>query len=329
MPVRLTPVYGIAIALLVTACNEPTCGRALADACRKAKDMAYAMGVQIADDYIEGSPIIGDAATMGATGKGAISLRLTGMQRQAIRVGGPTVRTDSVEAPSTFSSDDKPAVGIAIDGVAGAWGGWRVGQTRMGGVDILGNVVIVPNANHGDFDFRGTPVLLGNGVRIGITEETRSLPAISLTGMLRLGFEFSGSLRNLPTDSGQSVSLELNHGNFGSLEYRLAASKKVGRLSVSSGIGHNVYYISTDYAVDGGALGTGYEDTSFNITRTVGYVGISYTRNKLTYGAELARVTGGDLPGMLNTFGSHGSTASRNYLALGVRMPVGRTVDRR
>ena len=287
------------------------------------------MGVQIGDDYFEGSPIIGDAGAMGATGKGAISMRLTGMQRQAIRVGGQIVRTDGTEAASKFSSDDKTAAAIAIDGVIGVWRGWRVGHTRMGGVDVLGNAVIVPNANHGDFDGRGTRVLLGNGVRIGIAEETRSLPALSLTGTLRLGFEFSGSLPNLQTDSGRSITIGLDRGQLGLLEYRLAASKKLGKFGVSGGVGHSVYFITTDYTIDGQTFGTGFEDVSFNITRTAAFVGASYTRHKLTYGAELSRVMGGDLPGMLNTFGSHGATAARNYLSLGVRVPIGRTLDKR
>ena len=83
---RPTPVYGIVIVLLSAACEQPTCAGRLTDACRKARDMAHAMGVQIADDYADGSPILGDVATMGATEKGAVSIRLTGMQRQAIRV---------------------------------------------------------------------------------------------------------------------------------------------------------------------------------------------------------------------------------------------------
>ena len=289
------------------------------------------MGVQIADDYIGGSPVLGDASTMGATGKGAFSFRLTGMERHDVRVSGQTVRTDSTVPPSasTFRSDATVATAISIDGVAGAWGGWPVGSIRMGGIDLLGSIVIAPNVHHGDFHVRGTPVMFGTGIRIGITEETRSLPAMSLTGVMRYGFEFSGSLASMPTDSGQSVGIDLSHGDLSSLEYRFAASKTTGKFGVSGGIGHSVVYVATDYAVDGGTLGRGFENTSFNFTRTVAFVGATYTRDKLTYGAELRRVMGGDLPAMVNTFGEGGAMAARNYLSLGVRVPIGRTVDRR
>ena len=326
---RPTPVYGIAMALLFTACTEPTCGGHLSDACRKARDMAHAMGVQIADEYTDGNPILGDVAPMGGTGKGALSVRLTGMEREAIRVGGQTVRTDGSEAASRFSSDAAVAPVISIDAVIGAWGGTPVGQTRIGGVDILGSVIIAPNVNRGDVRVGGAPLVFGNGVRIGITEETRLIPAMSLSGMIRLGPDFSVSLPDLPTDSGQSVRIDLQRGHLASLEYRFAASKKVGKFGVSGGIGQNFYYISTDYVVDAGALGSGFESTSFNVTRTAAFVGATYTRDKLTFGAELGRVMGGDLPAMLNSFGDGRVTAARNHLSLGVRVPIGRTVDRR
>jgi hypothetical protein len=125
------------------------------------------------------------------------------------------------------------------------------------------------------------------------------------------------------------VKISFERGSFGTLEYRLAASKKAGDFGVSGGIGHNVYFITTAYDIDGGALGTGVESTSFNVTRTAAFVGATYTRKQLTLGAELGRVMGGDLPAMVNTFGDRGPTPARNYLSLGVRVPAGRTLDRR
>jgi hypothetical protein len=291
--------------------------------------MAHAMGVEIADEYTEGNPILGDVAPMGATGKGALSVRLTGIEREAIRVGGQTVRTDSSVAPSRFSSDAAVTPIISIDAVIGAWGGRPVSQTRMGGIDVLGSVIIAPNVNRGDVRVGGAPFVFGSGVRVGITEETRAIPAMSLSGLIRLGPDFSVSLPNLPTDSGQSVRIDLQRGYLASLEYRFAASKKAGKFDVSGGIGQNFYYLSTDYLVDGGELGSGFESTSFNVTRTAAFVGATYTRDKLTFGAEFGRVMGGDLPAMLNSFGDRRATAARNHLSLGIRVPIGRTVDRR
>jgi hypothetical protein len=289
--------------------------------------MAYAIGIQIADESSDGNAILGDVGTMGAIGKAAVSVRLTGMQRESVRFGGQTVRTDSSARASAFTSDADVAAALSIGGVVGAWPGKRVGETRMGGVDLIGSVIVTPNANRGDLEIGGRPVLFGAGVRLGITSETRSLPAMSVTALTRLSRGFSVTAPFLPTDSGQLVRIGLQRGDMSTLEYRFAASKKAGRFNVSSGIGQNLYYITTDYVVEGsGELGSGYETTSFHVSRTAAFVGATYTRNKLTFGAELGRVMGGSQT-TLNAFGDRGTAPARSYLSIGVRLPAGRTLD--
>ena len=321
----------IGIVALASACDvPPTCGGRLLDACRKAQDLAYAVGIQLADESSTGNAIIGDVNAMGATGKAAVSVRVTGMPGDGARLEGVPVRTDGADNASTFSADRSTETAISIDGVVGAWHGAPLGKLRFGGVDVLGSVVLTPNTNRGNLTFAGRPAFLGMGVRLGLIEESRLVPAVSLTSMIRVAKRFSVDVPALPTDSGGFVKLKLERGDISSLEYRLATSKKFGPFGLSSGIGQNNYYITSDYVVEGsGELGSGFELASFTIARTNMFVGATYTYDKLTLGAEFGRVTGGSTPEMRTRFGAHSATAPRNYLSVGIRVPAGRTLDKR
>ena len=328
---RCSPVYAIGIVVLSSACDgPPSCGGRLLDACRKAEDLTYALGIQLADEASNGNAILGDVNAMGATGKAAISFRVNGMRGDGPRLEGVAVRTDGGENASTFSANRSVETAISIDGVVGAWGGAQIGKIRFGGVDLLGSIVLTPNTNRGNLQLGGRPALFGAGVRLGLIQEGQSVPAVSLTSMMRVAKRFSAETPALPTDSGGFVKLKLERGDISTLDYRFAASKKFGPFGVSSGVGQNIYYVTSDYVVEGsGELGSGYEYASFTVTRTDAFVGATYTYDKLTLGAEFGRVMGGSLPEARNRFGSQKASAPRNYLSLGIRVPTGRTLDKR
>jgi hypothetical protein len=205
----------------------------------------------------------------------------------------------------------------------------RVGTTRVGGIDFLGSVIAIPNPNRGSLDVAGPPAVLGLGVRLGVIGETRTLPAVALTGSLRTPRRFNADAPLLPTDDGGTVHLELRSGKVSTLGYRLASSKQIGRIGLTAGVGQDVYSASVGYRVTGSdTLGTGSDGVSFDITRTNLFGGISYSAGRVTFVAEGGRLTGGRLPAMLNTFGTRSPTARHDYLSLGVRIPAGRTLDR-
>lgn len=324
-------IYPAGLIVLAAACDgplPPVCGGALSDACRKASDMAYALGVQLADESNDGSVVLGDVGTMGETGKGALSFRVNAVGRNAVRMDGVTARTDGTSAASTFRTDRGVATALSISGVVGAFGGVPAGPTRVGGIDFLGSLAVAASTDHGDLELKSRPSMMGIGVRLGLMQETPSLPAVSFTSMVHAGSKFSMKTPRLPTDTQEGVVLRLENGDLSTLGLRLGASKTFGAFGVSGGAGRTIYFIDSDYSVDGtGSLGYGNQNITFTVRRTNAFVGATYTRKRLTFGAELGRLMGGDVSETLNTFGD-GANAAHNYLSLGIRIPAGRSISK-
>src|SRR5690348_5439948 len=205
---RCTLIYPAGIIVLASACDvpPPVCAGSLQDACRKASDLAYALGVQIADETNDGNTVLGDVGTMGATGKAAVSFRINAMRTHGVRTEGVTARTDGTEGTSTFPADRNVATTMSLGGAVGAWGGMQVGSTRVGGIDLLGSLVIPITANRGDLQINSRPIAFGAGVRLGVIQETHVLPSVSLTTMLHQASRFSVETLRLPTDAGESVT---------------------------------------------------------------------------------------------------------------------------
>ena len=328
---RCRPVYMVALAVVASACREPPpCGGPLSDACGKAEDLVHALGIQIADESSEGNALLGDVNAMGATGLASVSMRVTQMRRNGVRFEGVTLRTDGIKGESTFASESDVATTISLDGVVGAWHGSPLfGRFRFGGVDVVGNIAMATNMDRGNLHISAGQPAYAIGVRLGLIEETRSVPAISFTSMFRFPQTFSVTTPPLVADSGGSVQIEITDATVTTFDYRFAASKKLGPFGISSGIGHNQNFVWGNYRVTGtGDLGSGAESASFGMARVDAFVGATYTIKRYTFGAELGRVLGGDPPSMHNLYGERGD-AARNYLTLGVRIPAGRTLAKR
>jgi hypothetical protein len=324
-------IWVVSITTAFAGCDSPPpfCGGRLADACRKAQDLGYLAGVELGDEGASGNAILGQAGAIGTTGKARVSVRVSGMKRETPQMANVVVRTDSSAGASTIRTGSELGTSISIDGAIGGASGARMGDSRIGGLDLLGSITAMPNSDRGSLQVGGSPVTLGIGVRLGILAETRTMPAVSLTASARTPRRFTGSTQPLPTDSGERVRLELHSGKITTLGLRLASSKQVGRFGVTAGIGQDTYYASVGYAVTGGGtLGTGSESESFKVTRTNAFAGASYSAGRVTFATELGRLAGGHVPPMLNAFGSRSVTAPHSYVTLGVRIPAGRTNDR-
>jgi hypothetical protein len=239
-------------------------------------------------------------------------------------------RTFKVERPdgAVLEAVTYVATALSISGVVGAFGGVPAGPTRVGGIDFLGSLAVAASTDHGDLELKSRPSMMGIGVRLGLMQETPSLPAVSFTSMVHAGSKFSMKTPRLPTDTQEGVVLRLENGDLSTLGLRLGASKTFGAFGVSGGAGRTIYFIDSDYSVDGtGSLGYGNQNITFTVRRTNAFVGATYTRKRLTFGAELGRLMGGDVSETLNTFGD-GANAAHNYLSLGIRIPAGRSISK-
>jgi len=321
----------VSLVAAVGACDGvPPCTGRLVDACRKAQDLAYVAGVQLGDETASGNAVLGDAAAIGSTGKALVSVRGTGMRRDGPVVSNVTVRTDSSVGSSAFRARSELGSAFSIDAAVGGIHGMRVRDTEIGTLDVLGSVTAAPNSDRGNLHVGGSPITFGLGVRLGILKETRTLPAVSFAAALRSPRKFSVTAPALATDSGGAVRIGLSSGEVSTLGLRLATSKRMGRFGITGGIGQDTYYVSTNYTVTGSPeLGDAGDIADFNVTRTNAFAGASYAAGRVTFAAEMGRLFGGHVPPMLNAYGSRSVTAGRNWLTLGVRIPAGRTNDRR
>lgn len=319
-----------ALAFTASACDPLICGGRLADACQKAQDLGYVTGVQLADAASSGNATIGKSGALFARGKMDISVRATGVPTNRVRFDDVRLRTDGVAAATGFGVDEATVRSLSVDAATGVWRGWRRGQTRIGGLDLLLGVSVTPDGNVGGLrQTSGGRHAVAFGLRLGLLDETRTLPAVSLSGAYRGHALFSATTPPLSADSGGTVTIKLHDADITGTTLRLAASKQLSRFGVTAGVGRDHYALKSDYSVIGSndLLGSGEGRVSLELSRRVAFAGASFTLGRTALAAELGRAFPGRAPQLMNTFGERTPNAARSYATFGVRIAAGRTHD--
>jgi len=322
-----------AVVLMTAACDPlfPVCEGLVIDACRKAEELSHYVGVQLGDVTTVGNPTPGQAGAMGATGRMSIGLRSNVIQSDNPQFGRAPVRADGSIGSTMYSGARSTMAAFTGDAVVGAFRGWRIDNTRVGAVDLLGSATIIAGRDGGSLKASSGGFGIALGARLGLLAETASLPAVSLTAISRSLPEFTVTGQPMPTTAnGQTVVITLRYLNVIAAGTRLDVSKQLGRVSLSAGYGQDHYAIDSDYEVSAmnPELGGGMNTTSSSMTRRSIVVGASVPLGTATASAELGRLFGGESSGMMNQFGDRPVNAARNYITLGVRIPAGRTHDR-
>ena len=315
-----------ALTLALAACGEYglLCEATLADACSKARDLATVMTVQLGDGAVaSGNAIIGQGGALGNSGRMEASFRARVTSMGSPQFDDVTVRTDATVGSSTFGADAQPTTSFAGDFAVRVSRGDRVGDTRVAALDLLGGFSITPHLGGGSVETNGRMLGVSLGARLGILQETKTLPAVSLSGMFRTLPRFSVTSQSMPTDSGGTVTLSLNNGDILTTGWRLAASKQLGRFGISGGLGGETYDGTVDFAVDASSTTGGSETIDITARRNTAFVGGSLGLGRATLAAEVGSVFGGKVPSMNNTF-EESPDAARAYLTLGVRLPLGK-----
>jgi hypothetical protein len=204
-----------------------------------------------------------------------------------------------------------------------------MGVTRLGGLDLLMTATYVPKPSSGSgevqFDLPGGSTKLGYGVRVGLLQESIVVPGVS----------FSYVKRDLPTLSVSGTStvgsgvtsapgtFALNDLTLKTSSWRFSASKTFMIFGLEGGFGQDKYDNSANAHVTvNAAAPVGPQQASIDVsntmTRTNIYGGliINFFIGKLV--GEVGRVSGGSLPGAINTFGSD-AAAARTYFSVGLR----------
>ena len=328
---NVRPITSGVLLLALCACeNGSFCYDRVLDGCRKAEDLAAFVAEQAAGSLAGGNSIIGESGVLQATGKMSISVRAQGVARSAPQLQGTMLRTDGVATGSDFRTEDGSAMSMSADVAVGGLRGFRAGATRIGGIDLLGNLTMVPGFHDNGLHVTSKGLGFGVGVRVGVIEETRVLPAISFSVTARTLPTFSAETTPLATDAGGTMSISLTDIAVSARMLRLAGSKQFGRYGITGGFGRNRYFTSSAYRVTSPDLteDSGVNFTSASVTRSDVFAGASLTLGPARVGGEIGRTFGAAGPVMLNTFGDGTVGRQRTYATIGVRFGAGRTHDR-
>jgi hypothetical protein len=225
-------LFASAILLVAGSACFPGCGdlAPFVDACTKARDLGYVTGVQLAEASSSGNAIIGQGGALHRQGKVVFALRAGGVARTSPRFAGVGIRTDSLATSTRFATDRGTTATISADIAAGAVSGVRVGDTRMGGVDLLLGVTAIPNRDLGSVHVRGKPLDLALGLRLGILEETKSLPGLSLSAQLRTPPRYSVTMPPLIGADGRHVSISVTQVDITHVRLATRGCEDVGEI---------------------------------------------------------------------------------------------------
>ena len=317
-----------ALCLALGACDDGLyCTDLILDGCHKAEDLIAFVGEDIAASSTSGNPILGQGGALHSPRSVSLSLRTNMMRRTTPQLGDATINGQPTSG--AFSAGEGTATSLSADIALGALQGKRVGETRVGGLDVLGTVMLVPQFSTSGLTVDGGGLGFGGGLRLGLMEETRTLPGVSLSGTIRFlpSFELRGNQPVLLAD-GSTARLSIEQLDVDTRSVRLAASKQLGRLSITGGLGRDWYAIRGKYRVvsTGGPDDSGSEEAWHDVARNSAFASASLALGRsISVGAEAGRLFA-NAPTMTNdTFGADPSEQARTFLTVGVRLAASLT----
>jgi hypothetical protein len=301
---------------------EPFIPTEFLDATRKTEGLAQFLAVQRSDQMTSGSVVLGEAGSLGRSGRVSVGLRATLVDGGTPSTAGTTVSVNG-EQPNTFATESNGALAIAADAGVAIWRGLHVGETYVLGVTAVGSLTLLPAAETSDIDLDGGDGLsVGGGIRLGILEEGSRTPGLAFTGMVRNLPAMSLQTEPLPTDDNGTMILRMN-GLTGTVgQWRLAASKQFGRFGVIAGGGEDVYEGHGDLEFERvGDPSAPFEaiDRTITFSRSTMFVGGSYRVGRWTLGAEIGRLGGDAATDVTPEFAGQGDW-SKTYLSVGLRV---------
>lgn len=299
------------------------------DACQKAIDIFQLLAPQLGTSVAGGNAVLGRGGALG--GLGHVSL---GLRANVVRGGLPQLQDVALspDGPQRTAIPTKhQIVGLpTADLSVGLLGGYPIGLTRVGALDAIVSAAYVPNFSSGDVAVRtaGSSLQLALGARLGVLEESRFVPGVSLTYLRR----------SLPTvavtaRSGQDT-VRVRALDVGTGAWRLVASKRAALVGLAVGVGRDRYrsraaldaYVAarTGVAPGGYAYTTPTYDgpvarAGLTLTRTNVFADVEVGGRRAALVAEVGRASGGSVRATYNTFGPHAAGEGYTYASIGVR----------
>ena len=299
------------------------------DACQKSIDVFQLLAPQLGTSVAGGDAVLGRGGSLGGFGRFNLGVRANVVQGGLPQLQDVQLSPDGPQRTAIPTKDQVLGLPTAELSV-GLLGGFPIGLTRVGGLDALVSAFYLPNISSDEVAVRhtGGALRLGLGARLGILEESRFVPGVSLTYLRR----------NLPTAAvtartGQDT-VRIDGLDTHTAAWRLVASKRASLLGLAVGVGQDRYHSGASLSAyvaprtvalaGGGAYTTAAYDGSVasaaqSLTRTNYFADLSLGGHYLALVGEAGRASGGSVAPTYNTFGSHTAGESYTYFSLGLR----------
>ena len=313
---------GLLAAPLSAQTVAPACANQgeLQDGCQKAADVFAFVAPQVAAALTGGNAVLGQSSTLGGLGHFAITLRATGLRGELpsfdnVMVGRGAATSDE------FAVDEQWFAVPQVDVALGVFAGFPIGLTNIGGLDLLLGGSYVPEVDEDGFALSAPDgqLKLNYGARLGLVEETFSVPGVSVSYMRR----------ELPTLDVVAVadddSLSVTDARVRVDSWRAVVGKRFLVASLAAGIGQDRYdsEAAVSAVVRDGLLFRQQVSTaepfSQEITRTNLFANLSLNFLALRLVGEIGRSWGGEAP-TFNTFAGTSADASRLYGSVGLQL---------
>jgi len=300
------------------ACSSVT-SAALA-ACETAVDIFRLLAPEVGTAVTAGNATLGEAGTLGGLGHLTIEIR-GNVVRGTVPVLSGTSFSGGSGAPVSIPTQTAPIPSAFVDGGIGLFRGLHAGLVHVLGIDALGSAFYAPTYTGNGILIRpGRALAFGYGGRVGVLDETRVSPAISVTFMQR----------NLPPTlivgvDGNNDSLTVRHLSVNTAAWRAVIGKHLGLLGLAAGVGQDHETSDATLAVSGSILGVplnlGTAAPHTSITRANYFADLSLDPPVVHFIVEVGGVSARPL-GTYNSFSGARAGDALLYGSVGVRFKI-------
>ncbi len=304
------------------------------DACQKALDLFHYLNPQIGTLIAGGNATLGQGGTLGGLGRFALTLRVNGTDQLAVPDLEEIDFQEGAPRRSRYTTSAQIGGFPVADLAVGLYKGYPLGPTRVGGVDALVNVFYLPESGTELLEGEGlslsgteTGLKLGYGARIGLVQEGRLWPGVSVSYLRRSLPTVNVSISDEDFDNfgnrTSSDTLSLRGFQVQTDAWRLVAGKRfLWIFNVAAGIGQDRYDTGGQLAwavrTERGQRIRGDFDFGQQVSRTNMFADLSVNLFLFRLVGEIGRVSGGDVQ-TFNQFDTD-PNAPRVYGALGIRI---------
>lgn len=291
------------------------CSVALTTACQATVDVFDYLAPQLASVVAGGNATLAQGGALPGLGHVAMSIRAN-----ALHGSLPDLRNFAPDFSGTRQKfDTKTSVLLlpAVDASIGLYGGFPVGVTKTGAIDLLLNATYIPSFNGGSTSLQLPDGALdyGYGARVGVLQE----------GLVTPGVGFTWVRHDLPRMNvrarAATTTLNIDDIDVRTTSWRVTANKSLLLFGVAAGIGQDGYKSSATINKTNGPSTSGPFPVAQHVTRMSYFADVSTNILLAKIVAEIGAVSGGKIE-TYNAFAGKAPDAFRLYGSLGVRVGI-------